>query len=233
MEKLLEAEGLYKILEGEHILRGCTFSLRPGSVTGLLGPNGAGKSTLLKVLAGVWRADWGAIRLKGEPVARRDRPRIAYMADHSLLPQDLTARRAVRWYQSLFPGLDRDRLWAMAGELPLDRKVCALTKGQAERLDLALLLARDADVYLLDEPLGGVDPVERAAVLAEAAGVAEGNKALLIATHLVHDAEPILDDVLFLSRGHVVYSGSAEDLRQREGLSVKEKYMDVFGGGRG
>ena len=153
------------------------------------------------------------------------------MADRTLLPRDLTVLQAVRWYRDLFPGLDPDRFRAVSGNLPEGEPVSRLSKGQAERLDLGLLLARDADLYLLDEPLGGVDPVERAKILWAAAGVMEDHNALLMATHLVHDIEPILDDVLFLRAGHVVLSASAEGLRQREGVSVEEKYMEVFGGG--
>lgn len=231
MDSLLEVKGLCKHLDGRTVLGACSFSLAPGHITGLLGPNGAGKSTLLRAIAGLWRPDGGEILLHGRPIARRDRPKVAYMADHTLLPRDLTVRQAVRWYRDLFPGLDPDRFRAVSGNLPEGEPVSRLSKGQAERLDLGLLLARDADLYLLDEPLGGVDPVERAKILWAAAGVMEDHNALLMATHLVHDIEPILDDVLFLRAGHVVLSASAEGLRQREGVSVEEKYMEVFGGG--
>ena len=231
MDSLLEVKGLCKHLDGRTVLGACSFSLAPGHITGLLGPNGAGKSTLLRAIAGLWRPDGGEILLHGRPLNRRDRPKVAYMADRTLLPRDLTVLQAVRWYRDLFPGLDPDRFRAVSGNLPEGEPVSRLSKGQAERLDLGLLLARDADLYLLDEPLGGVDPVERAKILWAAAGVMEDHNALLMATHLVHDIEPILDDVLFLRAGHVVLSASAEGLRQREGVSVEEKYMEVFGGG--
>lgn len=231
MDSLLEVKGLCKHLDGRTVLGACSFSLAPGHITGLLGPNGAGKSTLLRAIAGLWRPDGGEILLHGRPITRRDRPKVAYMADRTLLPRDLTVLQAVRWYRDLFPGLDPDRFRAVSGNLPEGEPVSRLSKGQAERLDLGLLLARNADLYLLDEPLGGVDPVERAKILSAAAGVMEDHNALLMATHLVHDIEPILDDVLFLRAGHVVLSASAEGLRQREGVSVEEKYMEVFGGG--
>ena len=230
MDSLLEVNGLSKSLDGQIVLGACHFSLAPGHITGLLGPNGAGKSTLLRTIAGLLRPDGGEILLHGRPIGRRERPRVAYMADQTQLPHDLTVRRAIRWYRDLFPDLDLDRFQAVSGSLPERELVSRLSKGQAERLDLGLLLARDADLYLLDEPLGGVDPVERAKILSAAAGVMEDHNALLMATHLVHDIEPILDDVLFLRAGHVVLSASAEELRQREGVSVEEKYMEVFGG---
>ena len=106
-----------------------------------------------------------------------------------------------------------------------------LSKGQAERLDLGMLLAREADVYLLDEPLGGVDPVERAHILNEVMAFLEEDRTVLMATHLVHDIEPILDDVLFLRGGQVILHEAAEELRARYGRSVEEHYMAVFGGG--
>lgn len=228
---MIEVKNLVKDYGNHHAVKDISFTVDEGQIVGLLGPNGAGKSTLLRAIAGLWRPDGGEILLHGRPIARRDRPKVAYMADHTLLPRDLTVRQAVRWYRDLFPGLDPDRFRAVSGNLPEMEPVSRLSKGQAERLDLGLLLARDADLYLLDEPLGGVDPVERAKILWAAAGVMEDHNALLMATHLVHDIEPILDDVLFLRAGHVVLSASAEGLRQREGVSVEEKYMEVFGGG--
>ena len=232
MDSLLEVRGLCKRLDGRVVLGSCSFALAPGHITGLLGPNGAGKSTLLRAIAGLWRPARGDILLHGRPIARRDRPKVAYMADHTLLPRSLTVRQAVKWYRALFPDLDLGRFRAVAGNLPEGEPIPRLSKGQAERLDLGLLLARRAEVYLLDEPLGGVDPVERAKILAAAAGVMDDHNAILMATHLVHDIEPILDDVLFLRAGRVVLFASAEELRQREGLSVEEKYMEVFGGVR-
>lgn len=171
MDRLLEVNGLSKSLDGQIVLGACHFSLAPGHITGLLGPNGAGKSTLLRTIAGLLRPDGGEILLHGRPIGRRERPRVAYMADQTQLPHDLTVRRAIRWYRDLFPDLDLDRFQAVSGSLPERELVSRLSKGQAERLDLGLLLARDADLYLLDEPLGGVDPVERAKILSAAAGV--------------------------------------------------------------
>lgn len=231
MSRILEVSGLSKHMGDSMALDGCSFSLESGRIVGLLGPNGAGKSTLLKTLAGVLRPDQGTVTLRGEPVTRRLRPRIAYMADHSLLPREMRVKTAVKWYRDLFPGASEPRLRQVAWGLPWDRKVSELSKGQAERLDLGMLLAREADVYLLDEPLGGVDPVERAHILNEVMAFLEEDRTVLMATHLVHDIEPILDDVLFLRGGQVILHEAAEELRARYGRSVEEHYMAVFGGG--
>lgn len=231
MSRILEVSGLSKHMGDSMALDGCSFSLESGRIVGLLGPNGAGKSTLLKTLAGVLRPDQGTVTLRGEPVTRRLRPRIAYMADHSLLPGEMKVETAVKWYRDLFPGASEPRLRQVAGGLPWDRKVSELSKGQAERLDLGMLLAREADVYLLDEPLGGVDPVERAHILNEVMAFLEEDRTVLMATHLVHDIEPILDDVLFLQGGRVILHEAAEEIRARYGRSVEEHYMAVFGGG--
>ena len=212
------------------MLTGCSFSLERGRIVGLLGPNGAGKSTLLKLLAGVLRLDSGSITLDGHPVTRRDRPRIAYMADHTHLPGELKVEQVVDWYEDLFPDMERGRVTELAGGVPQRSKVSELSKGQVERLDLALLLSRRADLYLLDEPLGGVDPVERAAILRAVMGVLEEDRTVLMATHLVHDIEPVLDDVLFLKGGGIILQKSAELIREVCGQSVEEHYMAVFGG---
>ena len=146
MDSLLEVKGLCKYLDGQIVLGACSFSLAPGHITGLLGPNGAGKSTLLRTIAGLWRPDGGEILLHGRPITRRERPKVAYMADRTLLPRELTVRQAVKWYRDLFPGLDLDRFRAVSGNLPEGEPVSRLSKGQAERLDLGLLLARNADL---------------------------------------------------------------------------------------
>ena len=131
MSRILEVSGLSKHMGGSMALDGCSFSLESGRIVGLLGPNGAGKSTLLKTLAGVLRPDQGTVTLRGEPVTRRLRPRIAYMADHSLLPGEMKVETAVKWYRDLFPGASEPRLRQVAGGLPWDRKVSELSKGQA------------------------------------------------------------------------------------------------------
>ena len=118
MDSLLEVKGLCKYLDGQIVLGACSFSLAPGHITGLLGPNGAGKSTLLRTIAGLWRPDGGEIFLHGRPITRRERPKVAYMADRTLLPRELTVRQAVKWYRDLFPGLDPDRFRAVSGNLP-------------------------------------------------------------------------------------------------------------------
>lgn len=230
MSKFLEVQDICKSRGQTAVLSGCSFSLERGRIVGLLGPNGAGKSTLLKLLAGVLRPDSGTITLDGKPITRRARPRIAYMADHTQLPADMKVKTVVDWYADLFPEVERERVTELAGGVPQGRKVSELSKGQAERLDLALLLARRADLYLLDEPLGGVDPVERAAILRAVMGVIEEDRTVLMATHLVHDIEPILDDVLFLKAGGITLQKSAELIREECARSVEEHYMAVFGG---
>lgn len=130
MSRILEVSGLSKHMGDSMALDGCSFSLESGRIVGLLGPNGAGKSTLLKTLAGVLRPDQGTVTLRGEPVTRRLRPRIAYMADHSLLPGEMKVETAVKWYRDLFPGASEPRLRQVAGGLPWDRKVSELSKGR-------------------------------------------------------------------------------------------------------
>lgn len=229
MAVLLEAKGLSRWYGEKQALNGCSFTLEPGVIAGVLGPNGAGKSTLLKLMAGVLRPDAGEVLLSGAPVRRRDRPRIAYMADHTLFAPDMKTGRAMDYYAHLFPNFDRRR----AEEIyyPMDARIGELSKGEAEQFDLSLLLGRDAEVYLLDEPLGGVDPVARAAILRRVMERVDGRRSVVMATHLVHDIEPVLDEVLFLNAGKVIAQGSAEGLREKFGHSVEEHYMAVYGGG--
>lgn len=229
MAVLLEAKGLSRWYGEKQALNGCSFTLEPGVIAGVLGPNGAGKSTLLKLLAGVLRPDGGEVLLSGAPVRRRDRPRIAYMADHTLFAPDMKTGQAMDYYAHLFPNFDRRRAEEIC--CPMDARIGELSKGEAEQFDLSLLLGRDAEVYLLDEPLGGVDPVARAAILRRVMERVDGRRSVVMATHLVHDIEPVLDEVLFLNAGKVIAQGSAEGLREKFGHSVEEHYMAVYGGG--
>ena len=229
MAVLLEARGLSRWYGEKQALNGCSFTLEPGVIAGVLGPNGAGKSTLLKLLAGVLRPDAGEVLLSGAPVRRRDRPRIAYMADHTLFAPDMKTGRAMDYYAHLIPNFDRRRAEEIC--CPMDARIGELSKGEAEQFDLSLLLGRDAQVYLLDEPLGGVDPVARAAILRRVMERVDGRRSVVMATHLVHDIEPVLDEVIFLNAGKVIAQGSAEGLREKFGHSVEEHYMAVYGGG--
>lgn len=229
MAVLLEAKGLSRWYGEKQALNGCSFTLEAGVIAGVLGPNGAGKSTLLKILAGVLRPDAGEVLLSGAPVRRRDRPRIAYMADHTLFAPDMKTARAMDYYAHLFPNFDRRRAEEIC--CPMEARIGELSKGEAEQFDLSLLLGRDAEVYLLDEPLGGVDPVARAAILRRVMERVDERRSVLMATHLVHDIEPVLDEVLFLDAGRVIAQGSAEGVREKFGHSVEEHYMAVYGGG--
>ena len=183
-----------------------------GRIIGLLGPSGAGKSTLLRCIAGLLRPEWGTIRLRGEEIRPKDRPRIAYLADHTLLPGGLYVRDACAYYLDLFPTTDRD-----------------LSRGEAEQLELLLLLQREAELYLLDEPLGGVDPVTRREILRELMDSMDDTRGILLSTHLVHDMEPVLDEAVFLRHGAVALHAPAEEIRAVHGCSVEEHYLHVFG----
>ena len=235
MSERLEVRGVYQDFGENRVLAGCDFTLSPGRIVGLLGHNGAGKSTLLKILSGGLRPTGGTILLDGQRITRKRRPQVAYMADHILLPGELKVKRGVSYYADLFPNFDRTRADALCEELsvPGEQRISLLPKGMAERLDLALLLSRDARLYLLDEPLGGVDPVERARLLRMVLDFPDGERTILMATHLVHDIEPVLDDVLFLREGKICLQASAEELRAQYGQSVEEHYMAVFEGGGG
>ena len=230
MSAVLEAERVFKKFGQTPALQNCSLTLESGIIVGILGPNGAGKSTLLRCLAGLIRPSQGTVWFCGVELGRKERPRIAYMADHTLLPRSLWVKEACAYYRGLFPSLDWERVRTEINRhrIPWDSRIAELPEGLTERLDLILRLARRAEVYLLDEPLGGVDPVARGAILREILGSMDGERTVVMATHLVHDIEPVLDQVVFLDHGRVVLHQGAEQLRETYGRSVEEHYMAVF-----
>lgn len=228
---ILEVKGLHKSFGDRQVLNGCSLKVGEGRIIGLLGPSGAGKSTLLRCIAGLLRPEWGTIRLRGEEIRPKDRPRIAYLADHTLLPGGLYVRDACAYYLDLFPTADRERVWREVERhhIPWERRVRDLSRGEAEQLELLLLLQREAELYLLDEPLGGVDPVTRREILRELMDSMDGTRSILLSTHLVHDMEPVLDEAVFLRHGAVALHAPAEEIRAVHGCSVEEHYLHVFG----
>lgn len=140
-------------------------------------------------------------------------------------------RDACAYYLDLFPTIDRERVWREVERhhIPWERRVRDLSRGEAEQLELILLLRREAELYLLDEPLGGVDPVTRREILRELMDSMDGTRSILLSTHLVHDMEPVLDEAVFLRHGAVALHASAEEIRAVHGCSVEEHYLHVFG----
>lgn len=207
-----------------------TVSLEQGQIVGLLGPNGSGKTTLIKILNGLLQPSSGTVAINGSAPGVNTKKVVAYLPDRNALPDYMTASQLMDIYEDFFEDFDRLKAEAMVDDLGINRKqtMKKMSKGTKEKLQLCLVMARQADVYLLDEPIGGVDPATRDYILRTIISNYNENAVVLISTHLIADVESVLDDVVFIKEGRVVLHKAADDIREEKGESVDKLFREVF-----
>ena len=229
----LRAENLSRKYRGKYALNNVSFELSGGDVCLLLGPNGSGKTTLMKLIAGLVSPSTGSIELDGTPVGTPTKRHISYMPTENYFYNYMTVRDAGKYYADFFTDFDRaayeDR--AQRAELPLDGRIRTLSSGMSAKLRLSLALSRDAGVMMFDEPINGVDMITRDWVIEEIAARRDGNRILLISTHLVEQVEGLANCTLFLSHGELVRAGSLDEVRG--GKALEDVYREVYGGEAG
>ena len=211
-------------------LNSVSLNVCPGRVVGLLGPNGSGKTTLIKLLCGLLTPTSGEIYIDGMPQGIDTKKIVAYLPDRDFLPQDMTVERALTYYGDFFPDFRRERALEMLSRLgvPLNAKIKRLSKGNREKVSLILTMSRDAKLYLLDEPIAGVDPATRDYILNTIMANHASGSTVVISTHLISDVEGILDDVIFIKNGQIEMFRSAEEVRTTEGKSIDELFREVY-----
>ena len=207
-----------------------TVSLEQGQIVGLLGPNGSGKTTLIKILNGLLQPTSGSVTINGYAPGVETKKVVAYLPDRNALPDYMTASQLMDIYEDFFEDFDRLKAEAMVDDLGINRKqtMKKMSKGTKEKLQLCLVMARQAEVYLLDEPIGGVDPATRDYILRTIISNYNENAVVLISTHLIADVESVLDDVVFIKDGKVVLHKAADEIREEKGESVDKLFREVF-----
>ena len=207
-----------------------TVSLEQGQIVGLLGPNGSGKTTLIKILNGLLQPTSGGVTINGIAPGVETKKVVAYLPDRNALPDYMTASQLMDIYEDFFEDFDRLKAEAMVDDLGIDRKqtMKKMSKGTKEKLQLCLVMARQAEVYLLDEPIGGVDPATRDYILRTIISNYNENAVVLISTHLISDVESVLDDVVFIKDGRVVLHKAADEIREEKGESIDKLFREVF-----
>ena len=207
-----------------------TVSLEQGQIVGLLGPNGSGKTTLIKSLNGLLQPTSGSVTINGFTPGVETKKMVAYLPDRNALPDYMTASQLMDIYEDFFEDFDRLKAEAMVDDLGIDRKqtMKEMSKGTKEKLQLCLVMARQAEVYLLDEPIGGVDPATRDYILRTIISNYNEDAVVLISTHLIADVETVLDDVVFLKEGRIVLHKAADEIREEKGESVDKLFREVF-----
>ncbi len=207
-----------------------SFELERGSIVGLLGPNGSGKTTLMKLANGLLQPTTGEIKIKGMPVGIGTKSIVSYLPDCMSLPEWMRIRELVKFYGDFYTDFSARKAEEMLGNLGLESETRfkTLSKGNKEKVQLILTMSRNAELYLLDEPMGGVDPATRDYILDTIIAGYSENSTVVISTHLIADVEKILDTVLFIDKGRIVRSDSVDSIRSNEGKSVDALFREVF-----
>ena len=221
---LITCEGVKKRYGTHEVLKGVDITVRSNRIVGLLGKNGAGKSTLFKLMNDLLVPDEGRILFRGEPIGEKSKARISYLPERTYLDRDMKISGALRFFAEFYGDFSADRAGELLRELELDgdMRIRKMSKGMQEKLQLILVMSREADLYLLDEPLGGVDPSTRETILDTILSNFREGASLVISTHMIAEVERILDEVVILKDGVVAVSGAADELRERENASIDE-----------
>lgn len=230
MASVLECRGLTKAYRGKQALDHINLKLNAGQIVGLLGPNGSGKTTLIKLATGLLKPSDGEILIGGLKPGKVTKAHVAYLPDKDFLPPYMTTEQLLNMYQDFYKDFNRYKALAMISNLGLNRKqkMKEMSKGTREKLQLILTMSREAAVYLLDEPIAGVDPAARDYILRTILSNYSEKALVVVSTHLIADVEAILDDIVFLKNGQVVLHQQADDLREETGKSVDHVFREVF-----
>ncbi len=227
---ILECKGLTKRYGKVTALDNVSLSIQPGRVVGLLGPNGSGKTTLIKLANGLLSPTEGEILICGKAPCPETKAVVSYLPDKTHLPEWMSAEKLMDMYADFYMDFDRARCEEMLAKLGLDPKqrMQQMSKGTKEKIQLIMVMSRKAKLYLLDEPIGGVDPATRDFILDTIIKNYDPDAAVVISTHLISDVENVLDEVIFVNRGQIALQRDVDTLREENGKSVDALFREVF-----
>lgn len=227
---VLKCSGLCKNYGKKEALKNISLELEPGRIIGLLGPNGSGKTTLIKIANGLLTPTKGEITICGEAIGVKTKAMVSYLPDCVSIPQWMKVRELIKFYGDFYKDFNNNKAAEMVKNLGLDENQSfkTLSKGNQEKVQLILSMSREARLYLLDEPLGGVDPATRDYILNTIISNYSENAAVVISTHLISDVEKILDEVYFIKDGEIVLNDMVDNIRDVRGKSVDGLFREVF-----
>lgn len=230
MSEIINCRDLTKRYGGVTALDNINFVLESGKIVGLLGPNGSGKTTLIKIINGLLTPSQGEILINGNQVGVESKKVVSYLPDHSYLNSWMTVKQIVEYFTDFYADFRPELAYEMLKRLDIapKRKLKTLSKGNKEKVCLILVMSRNAQLYVLDEPIAGVDPAARDYVISTIINNYNPESTILISTHLIADIEQILDEVIFLKNGHVVLQKTVDEIRMEHEKSVDELFREVF-----
>ena len=228
--KLLEINNLNKSFDNKEILKDINLSIQSGKIIGLLGKNGVGKTTLIKLINDLLTPTSGEILIKGQKIGVETKKVISYLPERTYLNKQMKVSDVISYFEDFYDNFDSEKAKKLLKDLDLDinQKLTKMSKGMQEKVQLVLVMSRNADLYVLDEPLGGVDPATRDYILDTILSNFNENASVIISTHLISDIEKILDEVIFIDKGQIVLQSDADKLRKKEKSSIDEIFRRMF-----
>ncbi len=228
--ELLECKNLCKEFDNKKVLNDINLKLPSGKIIGLLGKNGAGKTTLIKLINDLLTPTAGEILIKGEKIGVNSKSSISYLPERTYLDKQMKISDVLVFFSEFYKNFNQEKAEKLLKDLNLDKeqRISKMSKGMQEKLQLVLVMSRDADLYILDEPLGGVDPATRDYILDTILSNFNEGASVIISTHLIADVERILDEVIFIDKGKIVLQSSADELREKEHGSIDEIFRRDF-----
>ncbi len=230
MSQLVQCKNLTKRYGKKLALDQISLDIESGQIVGLLGSNGSGKTTFIKLLNGLLSKDGGEILVAGHPVGTESKKVVSYLPERTYFPGQIRVREAVALFQDFYADFHRERAEQMLRDLgiDMDMRFRNMSKGTREKLQLVLVMSREAKLYLLDEPIGGVDPAARDYIMKTILSNYQEDAGIIISTHLISDVEKILDDIVFIKEGKIILHQKADDLRMAQNKSVDQVFREVY-----
>lgn len=227
---LLEINHLYKSYGSKEVLKDINLNISKGKIIGLLGKNGTGKTTLIKLINDLLTPTKGDIKVKGKPIGIESKKVISYLPERTYLNKQMKVKEVISYFSDFYSDFNSKKATKLLKDLDLDinQNLSKMSKGMQEKVQLVLVMSRKADLYILDEPLGGVDPATRDYILDTILSNFNDNASILISTHLISDIEKILDEVIFIDKGEIILHSETDKLREKENKSIDEIFRGMF-----
>lgn len=230
MDSMVKFSNVYKSYSNKNVLKDLNLDIPKGKIIGLLGPNGSGKTTMIKLINGLLQPDKGSIEINGVKPSMATKKIVSYLPEKTYLNNWMKVKDILAFFKDFYEDFNMEKADKMLESLKIDKdeKLKTMSKGTKEKVQLILVMCRRADLYILDEPIGGVDPAARSYILKTILTNYNENSTLLIATHLISEIENICDDVIFISNGEIVLQGNVDEIREEKGKSIDLLFREEF-----